>query len=307
MHSGPNADGDVDTGGQPGRRDASRGNLPALRATDRKSRLTEDGADSRALAGSFQLSKWYLDCVSERGEALIGYWAELRWRRLAVHYASTMLFAGGRLRERSSLRAGQAPQFAGGNVEWLCDALDTSGVWRTGVQSPINRVLYRRGNRTLEWRCLQPLAEASVRCEGIQISGSGYTECLTLTLAPWELPIAELRWGRAHFPQRSMVWIDWTGPEPMRLVLVDAEEAEGTRVTDTLVSTPRMEVRFTGRRVLREGPVASTSIGSIPGVRQAISRAGLLIDERKWLSTATLEEGGVTLQGNAIHEVVQWR
>lgn len=28
---------------------------------------------------SYRLSKWYLDCVSERGEVLIAYWAELRW------------------------------------------------------------------------------------------------------------------------------------------------------------------------------------------------------------------------------------
>jgi hypothetical protein len=42
-------------------------------------------------------------------------------------------------------------------------------------------------------------------------------------------------------------------------------------------------------------------------VRQALSKAGLLIDEHKWLSAATLEEGDLTLRGSAIHEAVTWR
>ncbi len=264
-------------------------------------------AGEKTTAERFQLSKWYLDCVGERGEALIVYWAELRWHRLAVRYASALFFAGGQFRERSSLRAGQAPQLCGGLVEWSSDALDSSGVWRNAAQTSIHRVLYRKGKGMLEWRCLQPLAEASVRCVGQKISGPGYAECITLTLAPWDLPMEELRWGRAHFPGRSVIWIDWTGPEARRLVFVDAKEVEGVQVTDSLVSSPRTTIKLTGRRVLREGPVVRTSVGSIPGVRQALSRTGLLIDEHKWLSAATLEEAGVTLQGSAIHEVVRWR
>ncbi len=218
-----------------------------------------------------------------------------------------MVYAGGQLRERSTLRAGQPPQIVGDLIEWSCDALDTGGVWRDPARPPIGRVLYRRGDRALEWRCFQPLAEASVRFGPRQISGTGYTECITLTLAPWELPIEELRWGRAHFPGRSVVWIDWTGEEPTRLVLVDGMEVEGARVSDDRVSTPRNEMTLTGRRVLRQGPVGGTSAGAIPGVRRALLKAGLLIDEHKWLSSATLEEGGVSLQGNAIHEMVRWR
>ena len=270
-------------------------------------RLKKGAADEGASAERFQLEKWYADCVSDRGEALIAYWAKLRWRRLSARYASVSLHDGGRLCERSTLRPGQAPRFAGNLLEWSCPALEASGTWKSEFQPPIHRVLYRQGEGMLEWRCLQPLAEASVRCGGRQIRGSGYTEVLTLTLAPWELPIEELRWGRAHFPGHSAVWIDWTGLVPTRLVLLNAKEINGVEVTDSLVSTPRTVIRLADRRVLREGAIAGTSAGSIPGVRQALSKAGLLIDEHKWLSSATLEEGGVTLHGNAIHEVVKWR
>jgi hypothetical protein len=255
----------------------------------------------------FYLSKWYLDCVNECGEALIGYWAELGWRHLAVRYASVMLFADGQLDEHHSLRAGPEPQLAGDLLEWSCDALETSGTWVGETRRSVGRVLYHHGQGTIEWWCLQPLADARVRRAGRQINGPGYTERITLTLAPWVLPIDELRWGRAHFPGRSVVWIDWTGPEPARLVLVDAEEVRGVQVTDDSVSTPRIVVRLSCRRVLREGPIGGTSVGSVPGVRQTLSKAGLLIDEHKWLSSATLADGDVTLYGSAIHEVVRWR
>ncbi|HYK89116.1 MAG TPA: hypothetical protein VE398_10120 [Acidobacteriota bacterium] len=267
----------------------------------------EREADDIAAGERFYLVKWYLDCVGEHGEALIAYWAELRWHRLALSYASVMLFADGNLRDRSTLHTGQAPKLGRDLVEWSCDALDAHGFWKASTEPSIGRVLYRRKKGVLQWHCLQPLAEASVRCGKQEVSGSGYTECLTSTLAPWRLPIEELRWGRAHFPGHSVVWIDWTGPEPMRLVLVDARESVGTQVTDTLVSTPTTTVTLSGQRVLRRGPVGGSSLGSIPGVGKAISRTGLLIDEQKWLSSAMLEEGGMTLHGSAIHEVVRWR
>lgn len=255
----------------------------------------------------FRLSKYYLDCVNERGEALIAYWAELRWRRLGVRYATIMIFSGGRLCETSSLRGGPAPQYADGSLAWTCKPLGASGVWEGGGQPSIERVLYRRGEGSIRWRCIQPLAKASVRICEHQIQGMGYTEEILLTLAPWDLPLEELRWGRAHFPGRSVVWIDWKGPEPRKLVFVDAMEADGVRLSDDFISTSKIRVSLVGRKVLREGPVGGTSVGNVPGVRQALARHGLLLDEHKWLSSATLEDGSTTLHGNAIHEVVKWR
>jgi hypothetical protein len=103
------------------------------------------------------------------------------------------------------------------------------------------------------------------------------------------------------------VWVDWTGEPSQRLVLVDGVEVPGVEVSDARVATPRTRLVLGPSRTLREGPVAGTSVGAVPGVRQALSQAGLLIDEHKWLSDATLEEDGVTLAGKAIHEVVKWR
>jgi hypothetical protein len=248
-----------------------------------------------------------MDCVNTRGEAVIGYWAELRWRGLTVHYASTMLYRGGNLLEHSSMRPGPSPKLTDGLLEWSSDTLNMRGTWHGGADPQPSRLLYGQGARRLEWQVIHPMAETNVHLDGRRISGRGYSERLILTVAPWELPIDELRWGRAHFPGRSFIWIDWTGPNPLRLVLADHEENGQAQVSDTLVSTARARILLSDRRVLRQGPVCGTSVGFIPGVRQALSKAGLLIDECKWLSAATLEEDGATLSGEAIHEVVKWR
>ncbi len=255
----------------------------------------------------FHLTKWYLDCAHAGGEAFIGYWAELRWRRIKVRYASTMLFAGGVLQERYSLQPGPEPQMADGLLRWDCEALETRGLWAAAGPSPEKRILDQQDSGRLEWHCLQPLAEADVICEGRRVRGQGYSEKLTLTIPPWNLPMDDLRWGRAHFPGRSVVWIDWTGPTKLRLVFVNGMEAEGAWITDDEFATSRIAVRLTARQVLREGPLSRTTAGSIPGVRQALSRAGLLLDEHKWFSMATLEEGDAVFSGTAIHEVVKWR
>lgn len=255
----------------------------------------------------FALSKWYLDCVTAAGDAFIGYWAELHGAHLSVRYVSAMTFVDGILHERSSIRGGAAPREDPDRVAWDCAALEVRGVWSGPTEPSPDRVLFRRGEGTLRWRCVQPRAEATVRVGERVLDGIGYSEIVTLSLPPWDLPIEELRWGRAHFPGRSVVWVDWLGEPPFRLALVDGAEAPCAEVSDAAVVTAGGRVDLGARRPIREGPVAGSSVGSVPGVRAALARAGLLIDEHKWISSATLGEGGRGLQGIAIHERVRWR
>ena len=42
------------------------------------------------MKSSFLLTKWYLDCVAESGDAVILYVADLRWNALTVHYGSLL-------------------------------------------------------------------------------------------------------------------------------------------------------------------------------------------------------------------------
>lgn len=40
--------------------------------------------------GSFRLCKWYLDCVTDSGDAFVAYSAHLQWGPIALHYAGVV-------------------------------------------------------------------------------------------------------------------------------------------------------------------------------------------------------------------------
>ncbi|MBL8920333.1 MAG: hypothetical protein JNJ54_15810 [Myxococcaceae bacterium] len=255
----------------------------------------------------FQLTKWYLDAVSATGEAFIVYWAELRWWRLSGHYAAVVSLENGAPHERASLLPGPAPRLDSDSVSFGCPGLELEGRWSGPFAAAGPQTLLERGGRTLVWECLQPLAEVELRLGERTVRALGYTERVTLSLPPWELPIDELRWGRAHAGGRSVVWVDWTGEPAFHLVLVDGVPRAGGRASDEEVRAEGARLSFSTPRSLRTGPVAGSSLGRVPGLATVLSSAGLLIDEHKWVARASLELDSSTEEGVALYEVVRWR
>ncbi len=254
----------------------------------------------------FELTKWYLDGVSPGGTAVIAYWAELRWHRLSGHYASVLRCADGALDEQFSLRPGPPPVIAQSGVAWDCAPLEFSGTW-TGPYAPEGEhTLASRSAGRVSWRCLQPRAEVALALRGERFVGRGYTECLSLTLPPWELPIDTLRWGRAHAGSHSVVWVDWSGAESCHLVLVDGRARMNGVVTDDAVTAAGLRLNLGPRTLLRGGTIEETTVGRVPGLTEVLAAVGLRLDERKWLSPCTLELDGATASGSALHEVIRW-
>ncbi|MBZ5583885.1 MAG: hypothetical protein LAQ30_17075 [Acidobacteriia bacterium] len=59
--------------------------------------------------------------------------------------------------------------------------------------------------------------------------------------------------------------------------------------------------------VLRQGPLGSTALSAIPGIRETVPLRLLQVDECKWRSRARLERTGEPpVEGWAIHERVEW-
>jgi len=258
------------------------------------------------MRAGFELTKWYLDGVTAGGGAVVLYWAELCWHRLSLHYASTLRLENGRLDERWTLNPGPPPSCGADTVAWDCSALDLRGGWRGPLAAEGRHTLLSRDERHLSWHCLQPFAQAELSLGGQRLSATGYTERLSLTLPPWELPIAELRWGRAHAGGHSVVWIDWTGEPSYQLVLVDGRVRAGGAATAGQVTASGLRLTLGARAVLREGPILGTSLGRVPGLAPLLSSVGLHIDEHKWLSPVTLRLDGAEMNGTALHEVVRW-
>lgn len=255
----------------------------------------------------FQLTKWYLDCVSEDGEAVIAYWARAAWRGLAVGYAGLLQrSASGEVASSFTLRPGAEPCQEGDTIRWRCDALGLCGEWRCRVAAA-GRELFRAGAGAIDWECAAPAAEVEMKLARGTLSGLGYSERLELTIAPWKLPIRELRWGRWIGPTSNVVWIDWRGEHPLTLILLGGEQVHG-EVLDhevRIAEGPRLVV--SDNRVLRSGDLGATVLDSIPILRSALPEAILHTHEEKWIGRGVLTGAdGVTEEGWAIHEVVRF-
>jgi hypothetical protein len=225
----------------------------------------------------FSLRKWYLDCVTAAGETVVLYQARLSWGPLALRYAGVL---GG----HTTLRATPEPSVDGDTVSWNAPRLALEGTWR--AVAPERRESLLPG---VEWRCVQPRARVSLQIGGRKLTGLGYVELLTLSIPPWRLPIDELRWGRFCSEERGAVWIEWRGPHPLRVALVDGARADFDPET----------LRLHDDRVLRSGRIGKTVI---PRLKRLFPSRIARLSETKWLSRGSLAGS----EGWAIHEVVRW-
>ena len=245
-------------------------------------------------AVSFSLRKWYLDCIAADGELAVAYCAELRWGALALSYASLLQLNGQGPRVRSTLRSCPEPERAGRRISWTAPALGLSGVW--DACAPAFAADLCEGVR---WECAQPRSQVELQLpDGRTLRGLGYAEVLTLTIPPWSLPIQELRWGRFAGEKHGAVWIEWQGPHPVNLVLVDGVRA-GLPIDAVL--------RLSETEVLRSGRIGKTALSIIPNLEKLFPGRIVGLEETKWRSRGTLTLANLPAEkGWAIHEVVRW-
>ena len=244
---------------------------------------------------SFSLRKWYLDCIAEDGELAVAYCAELRWGALALSYASLLQLDDAQgTRVRSTLRACPEPELAGQRLSWVAPALGISGTWDARA-SAFSAEL----SEGVRWECVQPRSQVELRLpDGRMLLGLGYAEILTLTIPPWRLPIRELRWGRFAGAEHGAVWIEWQGPHPVNLVLIDGAPAE-LSIDGVL--------RLSESRVLRSGRIGETALSIIPDLEKVFPGRIVGLEETKWRSRGALTLAGAPVEnGWAIHEVVRW-
>ena len=148
-----------------------------------------------------------------------------------------------------------------------------------------------------------PLAQARIGDR----RGLGYVERLEMTIAPWELPLRTLRWGRFGSACDSVVWIDWRGEFRRSLAYVNGRPARAKSVEDGCVEFEDGSRLVMGPPlVLRQGPLGATALSAIPHLGSTPARV-LRVTESKWRSPARFEPAGRSaVEGWAIHEKVEW-
>jgi hypothetical protein len=265
---------------------------------------------SLGTAGTFSFTKWYLDCVDADGRSVILYWAALAWRGLALTWHSVLLHEPGRQAvQRTSLVRVAAPRRRPGAIAWRAPALGCM-VSASPRQESFAIRLLDGGRGAVDWHCEAPAAETSVEVAGhAPIRGPGYAERLVLTLAPWRLPIDELRWGRwiAADASRSVVWIDWRGARPATWIFVDGVPQPPAEVTEEGVCAGDASLELEARQPLPARSLRDL-IGSIAPLRAMVPASLLALREIKWRSAGTLLAAGKPpLSGWAVHELVSFR
>ena len=253
----------------------------------------------------FRLSKHYFDCVTPAGDALIAYAATLKWHGLSISYASILQAPPlGSAFSATSLDRFQSPQCDATGLTWQHAALRFRGHW-SAEAPPIHRDLLTTPDGGVTWTCLAHHATATLQYGPQTLSGLGYVEHLNLTLAPWQLPIDTLRWGRFLSPTDSLVWLQWRGPHPLDLLLHNGDVVPAAAaVDDRHVAAPPLALDMPASRKLRDGSLLTTAFDSVPHLAKLFPRSILGAHETKWLSPATLQTPAGSSTGWAIHERV---
>jgi hypothetical protein len=257
----------------------------------------------------FQLKKWYLDCVTERGDVLINYSAALRYYRMPFQLVSCLSMADNQVEQSttSTFRTHE-PRDSGDGLRWRCRHTGTDGTWMSR-SAPVRRELWNDSTGQVVWHCLQPSSIVSIQkspigpCEGL-----GYVELLDITVAPWTLGLRELRWGRFVSISESVVWIQWRGEHARTLVLRNGEEVLHAEVSGNRIQLDsQVYLEMADPVPLRSGEIADTVLSRIPLVRQILPSWLGNISEQKWRCSGQLwKDGLIAASGWVIHEVVQF-
>jgi hypothetical protein len=258
----------------------------------------------------FRLEKWYFDCVSPDGDLAIVYRADLHFRALSVQYSSLVTYDEAGVATFSSFCASPQPRATAHAVACSLPGLQVEGQWSRAAPA-FERELFASPRGSVSWECLIPAGEGEVTAFGSRkIRGLGYVERLTMTVPPWAMPIDELRWGRFIGVGKSIVWIDWRGPSPRRVVLEDGHAVQEASIDNEHVTIPAsgLDLHIADFQVLREGAIGSTALSIFPkSLRDRFPGRIFRLRECKWRARGKLQRRGVTeATGWVIHEVVEW-
>jgi hypothetical protein len=251
------------------------------------------------------MAKWYLDCVTGEGDAVIVYCAEMKWRGVHLHLCSVLSGIGGIFRTRTSISPCRVDA-VDGQISADLAKLGVTGTWESD-SLPFERVVYEQGAGNVRWNCLQPRSFAQVRIGDRVLCGLGYAERLTLSIAPWKLPLKQLRWGRFVSPQDSLAWVDWQGSYSTRFAVHSSRECGLLSVSDAKVTVPNATLRIEPGIPLRSGRLVETFLPDVSALGRLFPHSLFNVAEHKSLSRAVLSTTDHSSAGWVIHEVVHWR
>lgn len=261
----------------------------------------------------FDLEKWYLDCVTETGDVLIGYVAILKWKNFKVPYSSSIFMdKAGSVQVATRMIRPRWPILQEGEVTWEDTRLKINGHWES-VSEPIEARIHNSENGSLIWSCYQPKSNTRISYKGKFLAGFGYAEKLRLTDLPWNIDMQTLRWGRFNSNKYNLVWIQLSGAENKFWLWNNGSSVEDAVINDSQIEISRENLVL---RLDQSGIIESEQkifntvkalIKHLPGFDKIIPPRFLHADETKWRSRGQLFiNDKLITEGWSIHELVDF-
>jgi hypothetical protein len=245
-----------------------------------------------------------MDCVTDQGDAVIVYCADLCWH--GVHaLLGSVLFGNERESGTRTSISGYKISCDDSRISVNLPKLGVSGDWQADAAT-VERTVYERDGGCVHWNCLQPRSVVRVRVADRELSGLGYAECLTMTIPPWQLPMRQLRWGRFVSSEDSLAWVDWQGAHNASFAIMNGEEYKPLTVSESEVALPGATLRIEAGLPLRSGRLGSTILPGSSRLKKLLPLSILNVEERKWRSRGMMTANDRTSTGWVIHEVVHW-
>lgn len=260
------------------------------------------------MAAEFSLTKWYVDVVSDDGSVAIAYWAEISWKSLRHAFCALLLHPadGAPVPWQFSGRSVPPPTLATHGLRWDAEPLMLTAEF-VRCQPAFEHRLLDAADGVVDWHCEVPRAEVRFRTGKSVIEGTGYAERLELTVLPWRIPADEIRWGRFLAAETSIVWIDWRGEHPQRLVFHDGHLTPAASISDEGLSFGSgLHLSLDNRRVVN-ADVLGGLLAPLEVLRPLVTPIAHT-HQTRWLSHGQLRgSAGVCALGWSLHELVRRR
>jgi hypothetical protein len=256
----------------------------------------------------FRLTKHYFDCIDDRGNCFIVYWAKIETFLASVTY-SGIIFSDekGQTKQLHSFRRVVSP-IINDDIHLNNEHLNIRGSWKN-ISEPVSATLFTDSSKNnLIWVCHHPKALAEIFFENSIYNGFGYGETLSMSVKPWNLPINELRWGRFLSDKYSVIWIHWTGSHDVNSIYCN-----GAEFNDLVFEPERISFNkgnfiliFEKIQVIRDGRI-SDSVTFVPLLRIISKKRILASIETKYKAKSTLVIDSETSEsGWSLYETVIW-
>ena len=217
--------------------------------------------------------------------------------------------AGRPARRAWSLSAAAPPRRTGAELTWCSDVLGVSLAMECS-DKPHELTLLDTPARAVQWRGETMAARMRLERNGrSSFSGAGYAECLTLTVAPWRLPIDAVEWGHWISTDRThaSTWFRWHGVQPLNCVVEDGRDAPAAHVDCTRITTATATLEIAPERMLERRHLREI-VSPIPLLVRVVPDSLLALEETKWLGRGTRYDADGGIHGGwSVFETVQFR